>query len=285
MDRQHLPLCPQRCFRRCGVAQRFQAQAAAQQRGGASIGGPIIKYKTFLFYNADIYRNRLGAIRTRSVGLPGFPTGDSSRGTRNAGGRAILVPVHDPLTRQGGNFRRPRGSMPFPNNVIPTDRSDPVAVKAASYLPNPNRTPNNLNNLSGNWRESIDNQRNLDYHTFKIDHNYTETWRSFIRMILAEPDDSLSGYTIGYCVSDPNGLNIINRRQNWGLSNTYTFSPSFFMTSVIGFNRVSINRKWGDCRETNYADHFELPGLEKGGEVFPCFNFAASTSPAVGGYR
>ena len=260
-------------FDAAGWNQDFKPKLR-RNNGGASIGGPIVKNKTFVFYNPDIYRQNVGAIRTRSVGLPEFRTGDFSRGTQNRGGNAVLVPIHDPLTREGGSFRRPRGATPFPNNVIPMDRLDPVAVKAAGYLPNPNRTPNNLNNLSGNWRESVNVSRNRDYHTFKVDHNFTTKWRSFIRMILTEPDDTLTGYSQGYGVADPNGLEILNRRQNWGLSNTYTFNPSFFMTTIVGFNRVFIDRKSGDCCDTDYADHFGLPGLEKGGEVFPRFNFA-----------
>ena len=239
---------------------------------GASIGGPIEKNKTFFFYNVDVFRQRVGAIRTRSVGLPEFRIGNFSRGTQNRGGQAVLVPIHDPLTRKAGSFTRPRLSDPFPNNTIPMDRLDPVAVKVASYLPDPNRTPNNLNNLSGNWRESADVERNRDYHTFKIDHNYSDKWRTFLRVILTEPDDTITGYTAGYGVADPNGLSILNRRQNWGLNNTYTFNSTFFVTSIIGFNRVSVDRKSGDCCETNYADLLGLPGLEKGGEVFPRMN-------------
>ena len=91
-------------------------------------------------------------------------------------------------------------------------------------------------------------------------------------MILTEPDDTLTAYSAGYGVVDPNGLDILNRRQNWGLNNTYTFSPSFSMTSTIDFNRVSVDGKSGDCCETNYAEVFGIPGLEKGGEVFPRFN-------------
>ncbi len=244
-----------------------------RNNGGAFIGGPIARNKTFFFYNADIFRENEGVIRTRSVGLPEFRTGNFSQATRNAGGEAVFVPIYDPLTRTGGSFANPRGSEPFPNNNIPMDRLDPVAVKAASYLPNPNRTPNNLNNLAGNWRESANRSRNRDYHTFKIDHNYTEKWRTYLRMILTEPDDTLTGYSTGYGVADPNGLFILNRRQNWGLSNTYTFSPTAFLTSIVGFNRVFVDRKSGDCCDTNYAQEFGLPGLEKGGEVFPRFNF------------
>lgn len=243
-----------------------------RNNGGASIGGPISKNRTFFFYNVDIFRQRIGAIRTRSVGLPEFRTGNFSRATQNRGGNAVFVPIHDPLTRKAGSFTRPRLSDPFPNNTIPMDRLDPVAVKVASYLPDPNRTPNNLNNLSGNWREAANVERNRDYHTFRFDHNYTDKWRTFLRLILTEPDDSITGYTAGYGVADPQGLNILNRRQNWGLNNTYSFSSTFFMTSLIGFNRVSVDRKSGDCCETNYAEQFGIPGLERGGEVFPRMN-------------
>jgi len=180
--------------------------------------------------------------------------------------------MYAPLTRQGGSFIRPRGSTQVPGNMIPASRLDSVAVEEVSYLPNPNRVPNNLSNLAGNWREPADQLRNRDHHTFRFDHSYTPKWRTYLRLILKEPDDPLTGYSAGYGVADPNGLDILNRRQNWGLNNTYTFSPSFCMTSTIGFIRVSVDGKSGDCYETNYAEVFGIPGLEKGGEIFPRFN-------------
>ena len=85
----------------------------------------------------------------------------------------MLVPIYDPQTRQGGSFIGRRGSSRFPANTIPLSRLDSVAVKAVSYLPHPNRVPNNLNNLAGNWRERADQLRNRDDHTFRFDHCYT----------------------------------------------------------------------------------------------------------------
>ena len=57
-----------------------------RNNGGLSVGGPIAKNKTFFFYNLDVYRERVGAIRTRSVGLPEFRLGNFSQGTQNKGG-------------------------------------------------------------------------------------------------------------------------------------------------------------------------------------------------------
>ena len=250
-----------------------------RNNGGGSAGGPIVKNKTFIFYNLDVFRQAQGAIRTRSVGLPEWRNGNFSTATQNQGGQAVLVPIHDPETRTAGPRHNALDSEPFPNNAIPSSRFDPVAVKALGFLPNPNRTPNNLNNNSGNWREQTSNRRNRDYHTFKLDHNFSDKYRSFLRMILTSPDDTLTGYSQGYGVADQNGLDILNVRQNWGWSQTYTFSPTFFVTGLVGFNRVTVDRKSGDCCETNYAQQFGIPGLEKGGEVFPRFNIQGGRVP------
>ena len=250
-----------------------------RNNGGGSVGGPIAKNKTFFFYNLDVFRQAQGAIRTRSVGLPEWRNGDFSTATQNQGGNAVLVPIHDPETRTAGPRHVARNTEQFPNNTIPSSRFDPVAVKALGFLPNPNRTPNNLNNNSGNWREQTSNDRNRDYHTFKVDHTFNSKYSSFLRMILTSPDDTLTGYSDGYGVADPNGLDILNVRQNWGWSQTYTFSPTFFVTGLVGFNRVTVDRKSGDCCETNYAQQFGIPGLEQGGEVFPRFNIQGGRVP------
>ena len=41
-----------------------------------------------------------------------------------------------------GNNQNPLNTTPFPGNIIPSSRLDPVAVKALTYLPAPNRVPN-----------------------------------------------------------------------------------------------------------------------------------------------
>ncbi len=247
--------------------------------GGGSIGLPIVKNKTFLFYNLDVFREAEGQIRTRSVGLPEWRNGDFSTATRNAGGKAKLVKIYDPQTRLSGPVNNGRDATQFPNNMIPSSRFDSVAVQALGFLPNPNRTPNNLNNNAGNWREQTSRNRDRNYHTFKLDHNFSDKYRTFVRMILTSPDKTITGYSQGYGVADQNGLDILNVRQNWGWSQTYTFSPTFFVTGLIGLNRVSVDRKSGDCCDTNYAQQFGIPGLEQGGEVFPRFNIQGGRVP------
>src|SRR5262249_12705304 len=90
---------------------------------GGNAGGPIQRNKTFFFASYEATRERRGVTSSGTV----VPTalerqGDFSLSKLSAG------PVRDPLNGQ-----------PFPNNVIPTARLDPVALKFASdFLPLPN---------------------------------------------------------------------------------------------------------------------------------------------------
>jgi hypothetical protein len=95
---------------------------------GASIGGPMRKNKTFFFYNLDYLVQHDGVTNTRNVGLPAWRTGDFSTATRDAGGRAAPVVIYDPATGTG-TFATPINTTPFPNNIIPANRIDPLAAK------------------------------------------------------------------------------------------------------------------------------------------------------------
>lgn len=243
-----------------------------QNRGGAGIRGPIVKNKTFYAYTFDLFLNPRNVNRIRSVGRPEYRVGDFSNATQNRRQKAVLVPIFDPMTRKAGSFIRPRLSDPFPNNKIPASRFDPVAVKALSYLPSPNKTPNNLFNLAGNWSEQVRLVTNRTYHVGRIDHNFTDKWRVFLRTIFSDTNVN-NAYSEGYGVADLNGSTSHQRRQNWGLDSTYTFNPNFFMRLTAGFNRVHLENHQGDCCDTNYAEVLGLPGLEKGGESFPRMQF------------
>jgi hypothetical protein len=97
---------------------------------GANAGGPIRRNKTFFFGAYEGNRQRQPVTSAGNV----VPTalerqGDFSQSKLSTG------PVRDPLNNQ-----------PFPNNVIPTTRLDPVALKfAADFLPLPNFGTNQLN--------------------------------------------------------------------------------------------------------------------------------------------
>jgi len=245
---------------------------------GGTIGGPIRANRTFFFYNFDGLREANGVVTTRNVGLPEWRTGNFSTATRDAGGRAVVVPIYDPDTGTG-TFGSPRANTPFPGNIIPASRLDPVAVKAAKYIPTANRAPNNPFNNTGNWQSNRADRLTRDYHIGRVDHEVNPNTRMFARYIVTLPENELTAYSADYGVADPEGLRIHNRRQNLVLNGTRIFSPTLFLNVSAGVNRVFINRKSGDCCETNYGQLFGIPNVP--GEVFPRLNFGGGLAPVT----
>lgn len=245
---------------------------------GATIGGPIRRNRTFFFYNYDGLRERTGNSTTRSVGLREWRRGDFSSAMRDAGGRAVFVPIYDPDTGTGV-FGNPRSNTPFPNNTIPASRLDPVAAKAAAFIPAANRTPNNPYNLSGNWQENRIDSVTRDYHIGRVDHEFTQRTRAFARYIITVPEQDRNAYSPSYGPADPEGIDIGTRRQNLALNATHLFSPTLFLNMTGGFNRVFIRRRSGDCCETNYGQQLGLPNVP--GEAFPRFNFGGGFAPVT----
>ena len=97
-----------------------------------SLGGPIVKDKTFFWFSTDDYKQR--STRNNVLTLPTAleRAGDFSQ-TRNAAGQ--LVTIYDPLTTRTVNGVIVRD--PFPGNVIPADRLNPVARAMLGPMPLP----------------------------------------------------------------------------------------------------------------------------------------------------
>ena len=96
---------------------------------GGSIGGPIKKNKLFFF--ANYLRTEDHEANTNLISIPSneFRTGDLSGDAKHQ--------VYDPTTglQDGSGQNR----VPFPGNIIPASRINPVSAKILSYLPATNQ--------------------------------------------------------------------------------------------------------------------------------------------------
>ena len=224
-------------------AGRAKPQFKQNQFGG-TVGGPVFKDKTFFFASYQGHREEQGQTFLSTVPSVAMRAGNFS---------ALNRVIFDPLTGQ-----------PFPGNVIPGDRIDPVAKNILSQLyPEPNtagRTQANGqtidNYLINPVKERQDNQIDT-----KVDHNLTSSNRVFARYSFqkthrlqpATLPHGDAGATFGAGDGNIKGQSLaINDTQtlsnNW--LNEFRFgwsSIKFFMTSI----------DYG----TNPAQAVSLPGI------------------------
>src|SRR5690606_30944867 len=107
---------------------------------GATIGGPILRDRTFFFYSFEGLKS-------------GIPVGTGQRAPteleRAGDFSQSCMTIYDPPNTIGG------APQPFPGNIIPQDRLDPVALNLLQYMPTPNSEPDAAGNNffpSGNSR-------------------------------------------------------------------------------------------------------------------------------------
>jgi hypothetical protein len=115
--------------------------AVRRNQFGFSLGGPVVKNRTFFFVDYEGFRGSTQVFEVGNVPTMRMRSGDFSE----------LLPttlIYDPLTTtpdpsSPGNFLR----TPFPNNQIPADRWDLIATKMINAYPTPT-TAGLFNNYS-----------------------------------------------------------------------------------------------------------------------------------------
>lgn len=209
---------------------------------GFAAGGPLRlgklydgRNRTFFFGDYQGTRWRRGEVFTTTLPTERERAGDFND-TRNTANQVIVA--YDPVTTRAnpavaGQFTRD----PFPGNIVPASRIDPVARRMMAYYPQPN-TPGNpithVNNFISNAARVIDK----DEFSGRVDHNFTSSWRMFGRLsrnytLLLQPD------TFGNPASSGTG-NVGKsdfRYTTAALDNTVLFSPTSFLSVRYGFAR------------------------------------------------
>jgi hypothetical protein len=146
-------------------------------QGGGAIGGPIklpVLYdgenRSFFFFNFEGWNFNREQPTTQTVPTEAMRRGDFSN-LRDASGNLIVI--YDPNTTRpnpnGAGFVRD----PFQNNTIPATRLDPVAQNVLAFYPLPNRDPENPFTNANNWRDNIDEKRDMRQWTTKVDHRFS----------------------------------------------------------------------------------------------------------------
>lgn len=158
------------------VANNFFTKAAGQPKAasyfhnaGGGVGGPIVRNRTFFWYAMEGYTSLDSRSSTIRVPTARERAGDFSQ-TFNGAGQ--LVTIHDPLTTRVDPATGQMVRDPFPGNVIPSDRMNPVARNILQYYPLPSR---DVSDGTANLDSTADQTGYAVMSSIKIDHRFSDT--------------------------------------------------------------------------------------------------------------
>jgi hypothetical protein len=220
-----------------GMAQNFYARPAPLpdtyfNLGGGGFGGPIIRNRTFFWAAAEGY----GSNTTRNGNLR-LPTDREKAGdfSQTFAPNGQLEVIYDPLTGDASGA----GRQPFPGNIIPADRINPVARAITSYLPT---VDNQVSNGSPNRNRVAEIEDRAMMYTAKVDHRFNDAMSLTGFYLYNKSDEPCANYwepglSGENRFADP-GDYILKRRINvLALNNTWLPSNNTVVTLRYGLTR------------------------------------------------
>ena len=235
-----------------------------QNQFGGTLGGPILRNKTFFFM--DYQGTRAG---TSSPDIVTVPTP-----AEIGGNFAGVATIYDPNTTQmvNGNVVR----TPFPGNVIPAQQLDPIAHNVAMLYP----TPNVPGALANNYVTDAGGTLQIDQMDARVDHSISARQQIFARFSLSQETRFVQPPLPGLADGGSYGTgNYIDDTRGAAVGYTFTISPTMVNEYRMGLNRAHyIDNKPSYGQNYPPAD-LAVPGVPNN----PVINGLTIFSPS--GYR
>jgi hypothetical protein len=220
-------------------SNRNRTPLGAFQRNqfGGTLGGPIVKNKTFFFLSEQSTVTRNASLFTTTVPTAAWLDGDFST-LKNAGGADITI--YDPLTAANdgtGNFIR----QAFPGNRIPAARMDPVALRAKSFWVAPNQAPTNVNTNANNFFAASKAASSNHQFDTRLDHSFSQKLTVFGRFSRNVSQNSPVNFFNNLGTPSGDGP---SRTTNWNstVNANYTLNPTTIFNVNYGFGRFNNQR-------------------------------------------
>lgn len=202
---------------------------------GATLGGPIIRNRTFFFVDYLGIKDRNGYGQVLTIPSLEYRRGDFS------GAPSI---IYDPATGDADG----RGRTAFPNNIIPEDRISPIAKRILDQLPAPTRSGNGVN-----FERATVQSKDTNSYDFKVDHQFSDKDRISVRYSFQEPEIVVP--PVFGLIGGPSGT------ANDGFAGTGTTTTRsaavnytrIFTPTLITELRLGVSRYRNDARTSDYG--------------------------------
>ncbi len=209
---------------------------------GISGGGPVVIPHLYNGHNRTFFYATFEGLRERQAdGLLNatMPTekqrsGDFSETLNNQG---KLVTIYDPITTAttGSPIRQP-----FPGNIIPANRQDPVGKKAMSYFPLPNGPGDAISHLR-NYNVAAPDPIGINQGEMKVDQILNTNQRFFVRVSRRKfQTDAANFFPEAQRIAQ--GGSTQNQDSIGAAADyTWTVTPTYLLNFRAGFSRMHLS--------------------------------------------
>ena len=190
-----------------------------QNQFGGSLGGPVIRNRTFFFISYEGQRVRKSLTQVFSVPTAQMRSGDFSG----------LPLIYDPSTAAVGI------RQPFPENRIPAPSLDPVATALLANIPFPN-LPGVAQNLLAAGNQRIDTNN----YSARLDHQFSTSDSAWARFALfdARQFDPFGSGVLQESLLPGFGRNLSTHALNGVIGSTHIFTPYLLNEARFAFLTV-----------------------------------------------
>jgi len=219
----------------------------AYNQVGGNLGGPIKKNKLFFF--SDYLKTMDHEGNTNQTSIPSLPyrAGDFSADATHI--------VYDPASAPDSNLNG-AGRTPFPGNIIPASRINPVSAKIFSLMPGPNEAFGALTQTN-NYFVLLPFQKTTDHIDSKVDYQITDKDRFSVRFSYEKPvifQAPQYGPQLGGPAQGAFQGTGVQRTYSTGLNWDRMVTPTLITQARVGvayYNNIASNSDYGVNDATN----------------------------------